>query len=102
MNEQTVLNTLRLPGRIDASSAAKLLGVGEHDIATLVRAKLLKPLGNPAPNAPKYFASFEIQQKASDLHFLTKMSIAISEYWRRKNQSRQTLNGIPPRSSNLQ
>jgi hypothetical protein len=89
MNESNVLNTLRLPARLDVESTAKLLGLHAHDIAVLVRSKLLKPLGNPAANAPKYFASLDIQQKASDVPWLAKASNAIAEHWRHKNQKRR-------------
>jgi hypothetical protein len=33
------------------------MGFTPHDIPTLVRAGLLKPLGRPTPNAVKYFAA---------------------------------------------
>jgi hypothetical protein len=31
-----------------------------HDVPLLVAARLLKPLGNPAPNGVKYYAAVEI------------------------------------------
>jgi len=37
-----------------------LLGFQEHDITPLVAAKLLTPLGKPAPNAPKYCAAIDL------------------------------------------
>ena len=46
-----------LPARLDAASAAKLLGFAEHDIQVLLRTGKLTPLGDPAPNAPKWFAA---------------------------------------------
>ena len=52
-----LLNSRRLPGRLNTSEVAIVLGFHEHDIAPLVAAKLLLPLGKPAPNAPKYFAA---------------------------------------------
>ena len=44
---------LKLPARIDAMQAARLLGFAEHDIPILVSAKLLTPLGTPAKSAVK-------------------------------------------------
>lgn len=46
-----VLNCRRLPGRLNTAETALLLGVQEHDIPVLVAARLIFPLGKPAPNA---------------------------------------------------
>ena len=50
-----LLNCRRLPARLSTGKTAVLLGFQEHDIAPLIAAKLLAPLGKPAPNAPKVF-----------------------------------------------
>ena len=47
-----LLNCRRLPARLSTGETAVLLGFQEHDIAPLVAAKLLAPLGKPATNAP--------------------------------------------------
>ncbi|PYJ44139.1 MAG: hypothetical protein DME80_06970 [Verrucomicrobia bacterium] len=57
--------------------AAVLLGFQEHDIAPLIAAKLLAPLGKPALNAPKYFAAVEIVAHAAD----SECSRRRQEYW---------------------
>lgn len=95
MNDPNALNSLRALGRVDVEAAAKLSGFHSHDIPVLIRAGLLKPLGSPAPNAPKYFARCEIEQKASDVKWLDRATRVVSEHWRRKNQRRQSLNEIP-------
>jgi len=56
-----------LSARLDVKATAKLLGFAEHDIPILMRAGKLKPLGDPAPNAPKWFAAIEIIQLAFDV-----------------------------------
>jgi hypothetical protein len=56
----TLLNTRRLPARLHSSEVAGVLGFQEHDIPVLVIARLLIPLGKPAPNAPKYFALVDV------------------------------------------
>ena len=66
MNPQLILNSLRLPGRIDSGIAAELLGFSEHDIPVLIRGKLLKPLGNSAPNCVKYFSAVAIVDQKED------------------------------------
>ena len=78
-----------VPARCDAARAAKYLGFQEHDIPTLVRAKLLKPLGSPlAQNAPRYFATCELIRLANDVAFLNQATKVISQYWKNKNACR--------------
>jgi hypothetical protein len=78
-----------LPGRLNTSQAALLLGFQEHDLAPLVMAKLLVPLGRPAPNAPKYFAAVEILARATDPQWLAKATMALAKHWQLKNQRKQ-------------
>ena len=44
-----LLNCRRLPGRLNATETAVLLGFQEHDIPALIAGKLLTPLGRPCP-----------------------------------------------------
>jgi len=80
-----LLNCQRLPARLNTSEVAILLGFQEHDIAPLVAAKLLSPLGKPAPNAPKYFASVEILACVQDRDWLSQATKAIARRWLAKN-----------------
>ena len=75
-----------LPARLDAASAAKLLGFAEHDIQVLLRTGKLTPLGDPAPNAPKWFAAIELIRLAADRDWLSRASREVSEYWRHKRE----------------
>jgi hypothetical protein len=84
-----LLNCLRLPGRLNTSEVALLLGLQEHDIAVLVAAKLLVPLGKPARNAPKYFAAVEIAERAANTEWLSSATKALGKHWVRKNQRKQ-------------
>lgn len=81
-----LLNCRRLPARLNTSETALLLGFQEHDIAPLVAAKLLKPLGKPAPNAPKYFGAIEVLSRAQDVEWLSTATRTIAKYWRTKNE----------------
>jgi hypothetical protein len=83
----------RLPGRLNTSEAALLLGFQEHDIALLIAAKLLVPLGKPAPNAPKYFAAAEIAERASDAEWLSGATKELAKHWLRKNQRKKLMTG---------
>ena len=84
-----LLNCHRLPARLNTSEVAVLLGFQEHDIAPLVAAKLLTPLGKPAPNAPKYFAAIEVLARAENCDWLSRATKAISRYWASKNRPRK-------------
>src|SRR5437016_894338 len=83
-----LLNCRRLPGRLNTSETALLLGFQEHDITTLIAAKFLVPLGKPAPNSPKYFAAVEIAERASTTEWLSGATKVIAKHWLRKNQRR--------------
>src|SRR5438552_10117200 len=80
-----LLNCRRLPGRLNTSETALLLGVHEHDVPVLVAARLLLPLGKPAPNAPKYFASVEVAANAENPAWLAQATRAICKHWSKKN-----------------
>jgi hypothetical protein len=81
----SLLQAPALPARLTADGVARLLGFSEHDIPILVSSKLLRPLGNPARNAPKFFATVDIQAFSTDAAWLAKATRAISEHWKRKN-----------------
>jgi hypothetical protein len=83
-----LLNCHRLPARLNTSEVAVLLGFQEHDIAPLVAAKLLSPLGKPASNAPKYFAATEIVACAENRDWLSHATRAIARHWAKRNHSR--------------
>jgi hypothetical protein len=83
-----LLNCRRLPGRLNTSETALLLGIHEHDIAPLIAAKLLVPLGKPAQNAPKYFAAVDITARADDRGWLSEATKSVANYWFRKNRSK--------------
>jgi hypothetical protein len=73
-----------LPARLDVTATAKLLGFGEPDIQILMAVGKLIPLGDPAPNAPKWFASIEIIRLATDHDWLHKATKEIAKHWQRK------------------
>jgi hypothetical protein len=76
------------PARVISGHAARVLGVNETDVATLIRARLLKPLGAPMPCAPKYFATCELVRLANDPQWLDRATRAITQYWKNKNSRR--------------
>ncbi len=84
-----LLNCLRVPARLNTTETAVLLGFQEHDIAPLVVAKLLTPLGKPAPNAPKYFASVDVLECAQNRGWLEQATKVLARHWRRKNDAKR-------------
>src|SRR5215831_7122884 len=83
------LTSPQLPGRLNSEQAAARLGFAPHDIPVLVKAKLLSPLGKPAPNAIKFFAAVVIERLAGDDSWLAKATNAIYAYWLRQNTRRR-------------
>ncbi len=78
-----------LPARLDLVGTAKLLVFGEHDIQILMAVGKLTPLGDPAPNAPNWFAAVEVIRLAADRDWLHKATKELSKYWRQKRKRRQ-------------
>lgn len=83
-NDRGVLFTARLPARMDVQQAADFLGFLPHEISLLMRAGLLKPLGNPPHNGHKFFSSGELQALANDRRWLDKATRAVTHFWRQK------------------
>ncbi len=80
-----LLNLRRLPAMLTTAQTAVMLGLAEHDVPVLVRAGLLKPLGDPPPNAVKSFGTAQILALAGEITLLNKMRGVVYEYWRGKN-----------------
>lgn len=82
------LNLIQKPRRLNIEQTAWELGFESHDIPILMNAHLIKPLGCPAPNAPKYFAASEIERLGNDVEWLDKASKAIVRYWKGQNSKK--------------
>lgn len=91
-----LLNLRRLPAMLNTAQTAALIGLAEHDIPVLVRAGLLKPLGNPPPNAVKSFATVQVMELAGELASLNKIRNTVYEYWRGKNACRSDSGRVRP------
>ncbi|MHB8523910.1 MAG: hypothetical protein ACYDH9_24565 [Limisphaerales bacterium] len=66
-----------------------MLVLTEHDIQILMAVGRLSPLGDPAPNAPKWFAAVEMIHLAADQEWLHRATKEIAKYWRNKRERRQ-------------
>jgi hypothetical protein len=86
---ERLLNLRNPPQRLSAADAAGRLGLTPHEIPVLVARGLLKPLGHPAPNAPKHFLTATLDDFRRDEKWHGKVSDALQEYWRHKNARKQ-------------
>ena len=93
------LSLRHLPDRLTAAQAAGKLGFSAHEIPILIARNLLKPLGHPAPNGPKYFLTAMIEDLRRDEKWHSRATDAVTEYWRSKNGRKQdpTANRQPSR-----
>ena len=82
-----------IPARLDAGQTAWFLGFEPHEIPMLVAVGLLKPLGHPARNSTKFFATEILEQLRRDEKWLARASDAISAYWQKRNARKQTARG---------
>jgi hypothetical protein len=79
----------QLPVRLNAEQASWVLNCQQHDIPALMSARLLKPLGNPAQNSIKFFATADVLELAKDRSWLAKLTNIINQHWQKKNSRRR-------------
>ena len=91
----------QLPARLTAEQTAWVLNCQPHDIPLLVAARLLKPLGNPLPNAVKYFATAEILEQVKDRNWLARVSAAIYQYWQQQNTLKRNRSGTEAQNGHV-
>jgi hypothetical protein len=85
-----------LPARLLAGQVAKLLNCTTDDVAILVSASKLRPLGRPKPNAVKFFNAIELFALCADPDWLDDATKTIGQHWRRKNAQRNGVVFNPP------
>ncbi len=92
-----------LPARLLACQVAKLLNCTPEDVAVLVGAGKLRPLGRPNPNAVKFFSAVELIALLADRAWLDDATKTIGQFWRRKNARRRGLTAeIPEATGRIQ
>src|SRR5450631_3636946 len=79
---------LNLGARLLAAQVAKLLNCTTEDVALLVTAGKLRPLGRPNPNAVKFFSAVELIALLADRAWLDEATKTIGQFWKRKNARR--------------
>lgn len=86
--QREFLNLEKRPARLTPEQVAWLLGFQVHDIAQLASSGLLRALGNPGSNAPKFYACVEIEACAQDRRWLARATNSIQNYWKSQNTRR--------------
>lgn len=87
------------PARLTVEQTAWLLNCQPYDITTLISAGLLKPLGKPSSNGIKYFATSEILELARDRAWLSRVTLALQQFWRERNDRRNSPAAAPAPST---
>jgi hypothetical protein len=93
---QEFLNMKTYPARLNMQEAAWYLGFAAHDMPVMIRAGLLKPLGNPPANGVKYFATTTLTTFYADPKWLARASDTLVKYWRAKNARRSVIQDGQP------
>ncbi len=83
--QKNIPSVLPSSARLHVEEAAKILGFTPHDVSVLMSQGFIKPLGNPAQNAPKFFAAVKVYELALDVEWLDRATRAIAKYWKKKN-----------------
>jgi hypothetical protein len=79
----------QLPARLTAEQTAWVLNCQLHDVPVLISSRLLKPLGNPAPNGIKFFATSDILELSRDRNLLVRITATINRHWQRQNSRKK-------------
>lgn len=82
-----------LPARLNATQTAWFLGFECHEITILAATGLLKPLGHPARNATKFFATTTLEQLRRDEKWLIRATDAVAAYWKEGNARKRSACG---------
>jgi len=77
------------PSRLTAEQTAWALNCQTHDLPVLVSARLLKPLGNPAPNSIKFFSTADVLELGKDRNWLMRITNIVNQHWHNKNARRK-------------
>jgi hypothetical protein len=84
IDQEKFLNLQTLPGRLKAEEAGWYLGFAPHEVPLLVSCGVLKPLGRPKQNAPKYFSLSMLEELRRNDKWLSRATETISQHWRQR------------------
>ena len=89
-NLRAFLNLVNPPARFNKEQTAAYLGFQPDQLTVLVQKGLLKPLGRPAPNGDKFFAKVDLESLKNDREWLSKATLAVTQFWQMKNARKNT------------
>ncbi len=84
------LNLRRLPARLTVEQTAALIGTHADNVPVLIQGGLLKPLGNPAKNGVKLFATADIEKKCQDAGWVEKSQRYLIRHFAERNQKQKS------------
>lgn len=93
-----LLNCRRLPARLPADLVAAFLNIHPDNISLLVRKGMLVPLGKPRPNAPKFFAAVDVEERMANRDWMHRATLLTEARVRTKND-RQRKNSCAEHSN---
>ena len=79
------------PARLTVEQVGWVLNCASHNIRILVRAGLLKPLGDPPENGEKVFHTDEILELIKNKSWLARVTNAIHRAHHVKNETRKSV-----------
>ena len=83
------LNLRHLPFRLTAKETGWLLGFSSNDITVLTTHRQLKPVGRPAQNSTKYYATAQIERLGKNVAWFDRATAVVNQHWREKNGGRK-------------
>lgn len=86
LTEEQILSARQFPGVLYAQEAAFLLRKAPEDLHYLAKLGMLKELGSPKANAPKYFLTEEILKLKDDQRWQDRAIRMLTRKRRLKNQ----------------
>ena len=89
MTRQGIQNGQSLPACVGVEEAARIFGWPVYFLPVLVRVGHLKPLGKPAQNSRKWFATVELERLSHDQAWLDKAIRIMEKYVQGMNQKQR-------------
>ena len=89
MEPQPTSNNQARPACVGMDEAAAIFGWPDYYLPFLISAGHLKPLGKPAQNARKWFATVEIKRMCSDPDWLDKAIRIVEKQIQAMNKKRK-------------
>ena len=101
MDRQGAQTTKVLPACLGMDEAARVLGLPAYYLPWLMRAGHRKPLGKPAQNARKWFATVELERLGNDADWLDTAVRIVEKRVHEANKKQRSKDQIPAPRADL-